>query len=160
MIIVFKKMKIVLENHQKTKKLGELVGKEILKKGEGIFLALEGDLGSGKTTFLQGVAKGLGVKESISSPTFVIYKKYDTEKGLSFFHFDAYRIKKEDLEILNFYEIIANDKNIVAVEWSENIKGEIPKKAVTLSFSLFKESQRRLIVKGNNGIITNTCLSF
>lgn len=146
-------MEIILESHSHTKKTGEKIGKFILKKEESFFLALEGDLGSGKTTFLQGVAKGLQIKEEITSPTFVIFKKYEIKKGRHFYHFDAYRVKEDDLDLLNFTEIVKNKKNIVAVEWSENIKKRIPVKAIKVKLSFIDNKRRRLIVNKNSAII-------
>ncbi len=146
-------MEIILKSPSETKKLGEKIGKKILKRKEPLFLALKGDLGSGKTTFLQGLAKGLLVEEKITSPTFVIFKKYKVEKDKFFYHFDAYRIKEKDLNSLNFAEIIKDKKNIIAVEWSENIEKKIPKKAVKLKFSFINSKERRLIVNKNSAII-------
>ncbi len=152
-------MEIILETPTTTKKLGERIGKKILKEGRGFFLALEGDLGSGKTTFLQGLAKGLKIKERVTSPTFTIFKKYEIEKDRFFYHFDAYRIQEKDLAVLNFEEIVGNKNNIIAVEWSENIKNKIPSKAIKLKFSFIDNKRRRLIVNKNSVIIKDIWFS-
>ncbi len=152
-------MEIILESISETKKLGEKIGRAILKKEGFFFLALEGDLGSGKTTFLQGVAKGLSIKEKITSPTFVIFKKYKVGGDRFFYHFDAYRIKENDLSALNFSEIIEKKNNIVAVEWSENIKKKIPLNSIKLEFSFIDDKKRRLIVNKNSVIIKNIWFS-
>jgi len=134
-------------NFKQTKRVAAVLAREILKtkpSKAAILLALEGDLGSGKTTFLQGLAKGLGIHEKILSPTFIIFRKFKLrgskflprrQAGKFFYHFDCYRLKspKEILE-LGFKEIIANPQNIVAVEWSEKIKTILPKNKITLKF--------------------------
>jgi len=86
----------ITSNSNQTKKLGEKFAKEILKKGVNVVIGLQGELGSGKTTFIQGFAKGLGIKEKILSPTFIIYKSYPlpTTNYKLFYHFDCYRIQK------------------------------------------------------------------
>lgn len=134
-----------------TKKLGEKFAKEILKKKpvltrrgrskkKAFVIGLEGELGGGKTTFLQGFAKGLGVKEKILSPTFVIMKKFN-----NFYHIDCYRIQKsKELLDLGFKEIISNPKNIIAVEWAEKIKEILPKDTLILSFEFIDEKTRKI----------------
>ena len=103
-----------------TKKIGKELARKILKDPLGQkakVLALAGDLGAGKTTFLQGFAKGLGVKGKINSPTFVIMKRFGT-----FYHLDCCRIQRpEEILDLGWEEIISDPKNIVAVEWPERI---------------------------------------
>ncbi len=110
-----------------TQKLGETLAKKILKlptgKGAVVF-GLSGNLGGGKTTFLQGVAKGLKIKEKILSPTFVIMKRFHIPDSTfhNFYHIDCYRLKDEkDILELDFKSIISNPKNIVAIEWPERI---------------------------------------
>jgi len=126
-----------------TKKLGEKFAKEILEKKlkkTAFVVGLEGELGGGKTTFLQGFAKGLGIKEKILSPTFVIYRKSQIPSSKSqsnpksqipkfryFYHFDCYRIgSSKEILGLNFKKIISNPKNIVVVEWADRIRKIMP----------------------------------
>ena len=136
-----------------TKKLGESLAKEILKtkpKKIAFVIGLEGDLGGGKTTFLQGFAKGLGIKEKILSPTFVILKKFEIGKVKSqyFYHVDCYRIKKpREILDLGFKEIIFNPKNIVAVEWSNRVRKILPKKIIILKFYFLGRNKRKIVTK-------------
>ncbi len=149
------KQSIVTTSPSETRKQGKMFGKKALL-GEGpFFLALYGNLGSGKTTFLKGFAKGAGVKEEVTSPTFLIYKKYKTERGKNFYHFDAYRIEGKDLSLLGFEKIIKERKSIIATEWSENIEEKIPREAIKISFSYLSPKKRRLIVEGNGGIMNS-----
>ena len=112
------------KNPKETEKIAKLFLEKILKtkpRIEGALLvALSGDLGAGKTAFTQSVAKHLGVKNKISSPTFVILKKYPIKKLKNykfFFHLDAYRLKNEnELLHLGWEEIIGNKEHLVFIE--------------------------------------------
>lgn len=136
-------MEILTKSAKETKKLAENLAKEILKMPRSkaaVVLALAGNLGAGKTTFLQGFAKGLGIKEKINSPTFVIMKRFKI-----FYHFDCYRIEKpKDILDLGFKEIIGNPKNIVAIEWADRIKPLLPKGRIMIHFELVGKNQRKI----------------
>jgi len=144
-----------------TKKLAEKIAKQIIKKGpegQAFVIGLKGDLGGGKTTFVQGFAKGLGVKEKILSPTFVIYRKSQIPmtnnqsnpksqipKFKYFYHFDFYRTAKpEEILSLGFKEIISNPENIVVVEWADKIKKIMPKNTLWLNFEFINESTGKI----------------
>ena len=143
----------ITNSPSQTRKIAEILAKKILRtplEKKALILRLEGDLGGGKTTFLQGFAKGLGIKEKILSPTFVIMKKYKIPTGLmgkfqSFYHIDCYRIKKQK-EILNleFKEIISNPKNIIAIEWAEKIKKMLPQDAFSIKFDFLSKNKRKI----------------
>ncbi|MBI2053951.1 MAG: tRNA (adenosine(37)-N6)-threonylcarbamoyltransferase complex ATPase subunit type 1 TsaE [Candidatus Staskawiczbacteria bacterium] len=148
-----KNKKIISANSGQTKKLGEKLAKEILmaRLGEkAAVLALDGNLGSGKTTFLQGFAKGLKIKEKILSPTFIIFRKIKIpgrKNFLFFYHFDCYRVKKKkEIMELGFEKIISGKKNIVAIEWPKSIKNMLPKQAVILKFRFIDKSSREVII--------------
>lgn len=137
---------------RQTQKLGEILAKEALKtklKKGALILGLEGDLGGGKTTFLQGFAKGLGTKEKILSPTFIILKRFKI-KGLRFkcfYHIDCYRIEKpKEILDLGFKEVISNPKNIVTIEWAERIQKILPAGTIILKFELINQKTRKITV--------------
>lgn len=112
---------------------------------EATVLALQGDLGAGKTTFTQALASHLGVQSEITSPTFVIQKIYDLEnqKFDRLIHIDAYRLEgKKEIESLGWNEIIADPTNVIVVEWPEKIEGVIPDTALRLSFKTVSETER------------------
>lgn len=102
-------------------------------------VALQGELGAGKTTFVQGVAKALGVEETVTSPTFVIEKIYKLE-GQQFthlVHMDAYRLKgAHELELLAWKELIQDPGNLIVLEWPELIAEAIPEGAIRISFDI------------------------
>jgi len=111
-----------------------------------LVIGLEGDLGGGKTTFVQGFAKELGVKEKILSPTFVILKKFEIPKGKfkTFYHIDCYRINAQDILDLEFDEIISNSKNIIIIEWADKIKKILPEQTIILKFDFIDEETREI----------------
>ena len=123
--------------------LAEKILADLVKKPDrkqALILALKGNLGSGKTTLTQGLAKALGIKKRITSPTFVILKRFK-----NFYHIDCYRLRKpEEILELGFREIIANPKNIVVIEWPEKIKKLLPKQTIFLRFKFISEKQREI----------------
>jgi len=115
-------------------------------------IALYGDLGSGKTTFLQGLAKGLGVKRRVISPTFVFVKEYPIFKkenlAANFYHIDLYRIEKlKEALHLGLQEMFADKKAIVVVEWAGKIKKMLPKKRIDIFFSYLGPNKRKIVIK-------------
>lgn len=145
-------MEFITNSPQQTKKLGRQLAEKILRqklRKKALVIGLLGDLGGGKTTFLQGFAKGLGIKEKITSPTFVIMKKFEIKKPnfKIFCHIDCYRTKKAaEISALGFKEIVSSNRNIVAVEWADKIKKILPDDAVMLKFEFIDEKTRRIIV--------------
>jgi tRNA threonylcarbamoyladenosine biosynthesis protein TsaE len=147
--------KFQTKSEKETERLGEKIAKKILKEKPGKIakiIALEGDLGGGKTTFLKGFAKGLGIREKILSPTFILIKKFNLKHPTSnfehFYHIDCYRIEKEK-EILNldFREIIKDPKNIVAIEWAKKTKKILPRKVLKIKFKILGKKEREILIK-------------
>lgn len=103
-------------------------------------LALSGDLGAGKTTFTQYLAKELGVNETVTSPTFVIMKKYPLPNDTQFkylVHIDAYRLESpEELLVLNLNTELHDKGNLVVIEWAEKVAALLPPYAISLYFTL------------------------
>jgi len=135
---------------EETRKLGEKTAKELLrKKSRQRVFGLKGELGGGKTTFLQGFAKGLGIKERILSPTFVILKRFQLSgRFKNFYHIDCYRLKKsKELLDLEFEEIISNSQNIVVVEWADQVKRIMPKNTVWIKFDFVDEEKRKITIE-------------
>lgn len=119
------------KSEDETKGAGRALGKTL---GPGGVVALFGDLGSGKTAFVKGIAQALGVKEEVTSPTFAVLNEYSCENGALLRHFDMYRISSpEDLLDVGYYESL-EPPYITVVEWSENISEFIPKSAVAVRF--------------------------
>ena len=90
----------------------------------------------------------INIKDNITSPTFVIYKKYKAKNNLNFYHFDLYRIQEpQEILDLGFEEIINNKKNIIAIEWSEKIKDLLPNKNIIyIKFEYLDKNKRKIII--------------
>ena len=124
---------------QKTKALGQKIAKNLPSQ----ILALTGDLGSGKTTFVKGLAQGLGIKKRILSPSFTLIRQYGR-----FYHFDLYRLEdKIDIKKLGLEEIWQNPYNIIAIEWAEKIKENLSDKAVWIDFQYLGKNKRKIEIK-------------
>lgn len=108
-----------------------------LVKNTAVF-ALRGELGAGKTTFVKGVIKELGVKKEAVSPTFTLLKQYSLSgnwKGWTLYHFDLYRLKSaQDFLNEGFGEIFKEPKSIILIEWPERISDILPKERIDVSF--------------------------
>jgi len=145
-----KKIAVITNSEKETKKIAENLGKKLLqvKGNKSVILALSGDLGSGKTTFIQGLAKGLNIKNKIISPTFIINKRYKI-KGVfykNFYHIDAYRIKtKKDLETTGVFGAIKNKTSILAIEWANIIKKHLPKNVINIKLKHISPKSRKII---------------
>lgn len=131
----------ITQNSKKTQDLGRDFGK-VLERGD--VVCLYGDLGSGKTTFVKGLAEGLGIKEKIISPTFIIVRSY--KSGVrSFYHIDLYRVESEKyIEGLGIEEIINNKNNIIAIEWAQNLMSFLPQKRIDIKFSYEDNNKRKI----------------
>lgn len=108
-------------------------------------LALTGDLGSGKTTFVQGLAQGLGFTGRIISPTFILMRKYP-----GFYHVDLYRFEgniAREVQNIGLTDIWGKDKNIVVIEWAEKIEDLIPPEAIWIKFEDMGGDKRRIIIE-------------
>lgn len=138
-------IKFISHSEKETKKFAKKFAFN-LKGGE--ILALWGALGSGKTTFVKGLARGLGIIQKITSPTFVIARPHVFGKRASktFFHFDLYRLKfVRELEELGIREILQNPLNIVALEWAEKAKKFLPARTINLHFAFGRGPNARII---------------
>lgn len=119
------------------------------KLNNGDIIFFDGGLGMGKTAFCQGLCDGLGIKATVTSPTFAIVNEY-TGYPLSLFHFDMYRIENEDqLYNIGFYDYLDYD-GICAIEWAENIKDFFNENTVTVKFEKLGENTRKITVEGDN----------
>jgi tRNA threonylcarbamoyladenosine biosynthesis protein TsaE len=131
----------ITTNRDQTIELGKRFGKMI--KNENIVVSLVGDLGSGKTTFMKGVAEALGIKEKIKSPTFVVLKEYQTKFG-DLVHVDAYRLPDnfEDVGLTDYF-----DRAKVFIEWADNIEAVLPKQYYQISFFHLDGDKRKICIK-------------
>lgn len=132
---------------------GELLGiwKQNVPTGRATVVALSGDLGAGKTTFVQELAKKLGVMQTVTSPTFVIMKVYETEDAVfeTMVHIDAYRIEDvAEMNPLNFSEILSTKKSLVCIEWAEKIEDVLPAGTIKLELEATTHSKHKITYHG------------
>lgn len=131
--------KYLTYSEEETKKLAQNLAKKF-KKG---VLALTGDLGTGKTTFATGFAKGLGIKEKIISPTFMLIRQHQIPNSDKlFYHIDLYRIK--DLTQLGLREITSNLDNIILIEWAEKAKHLLPTNTTFINLKVLDKNKREI----------------
>ena len=151
-------MKFISNNSKETRTIAEDLVSKLIPTQTAMVIGLYGNLGAGKTTFVQALAKTLGVEDRVASPTFVIEKIYPirtngrgrpTSNGASEFthliHIDAYRIEKSDeLLHLGWNEIISDRKNLVVVEWADRIRDIMPQHIKISLKPLENESSREI----------------
>ena len=126
------------QNIEQTEKLGAALGKLLF---EGDFLALTGDLGAGKTAFTRGIARGLGMEDSVTSPTFTIINEYHGPVALA--HMDAYRLKNpEELQNIGFDDYLQGF--IVVMEWADKVKEMLPTDVLWIDFKVLDDSRRQI----------------
>ncbi len=123
-----------------TRKIGIIFSK-ILRGGD--MLLLTGELGAGKTTFISGIAEGLGIKGNLSSPSFTIINLYDIGSRKKFIHADFYRLDNSD-EMLNtgIEDYLYNNRNIACIEWGDKIKGFLGSNYLEVKFEYFYQPDR------------------
>jgi tRNA threonylcarbamoyladenosine biosynthesis protein TsaE len=138
-------MEIVSHSPEQTKKIARNLAKK-LRGGD--IVCLFGDLGTGKTVFVQGLAEGLGIKKRILSPSFVFQREYDTGQKKKFYHIDLYRIENAgQAGNLGLEEVIESKDNIIAIEWAEKIKNFLPKKRIDIFLSFKNEEERKIKIE-------------
>ena len=144
-------MEIITKSAEETKELGRKIGSDLTSgKGGCRIFALTGNLGSGKTTFVQGFAEGLGVTSRIISPTFILMKTYKLQSGLNFYHLDLYRLEnslKQEIENLGLTDLWQNPLNIIIIEWAEKIKDLMPRGTCWVKFETMNENERRINIE-------------
>lgn len=138
----------ITHSPEETISIAEKIGK-LLRAGDCI--AYYGDLGAGKTTFTRGIAKGLGLPDEVSSPTFAIVNEYHGKGGISLYHFDMYRIESSDeLETTGFYDY-PMEESVFAVEWSENIEDVFPKDVIKIKMERVSDDTRKITIETAKG---------
>ena len=142
-------MKIISKSLKET----EIIAQDFLEKislgvhDTALVAGLYGELGSGKTTFVQDVAKIFGIKEFVTSPTFVIEKIYDIKHPnfKRLVHIDAYRLESgKELLVLGWEDILKDEKNLILIEWPEKVMEILPKNHAKVSFKFISENEREI----------------
>lgn len=130
---------------EQTRRIGMRLGSE-LKTGD--VICLQGNLGAGKTTFVQGLAQGWGSIDAVSSPTFIIVNEYRRATGGQIFHLDAYRLESmPEAEELDLDAMLS--EGVVIVEWPEKLNGLIPNDRLWITLEHIQEEQRQMSFKAH-----------
>ncbi|MCR5176690.1 MAG: tRNA (adenosine(37)-N6)-threonylcarbamoyltransferase complex ATPase subunit type 1 TsaE [Anaerovibrio sp.] len=138
---------IISGSPAETASIGEKIGRAISR---GAVICLEGDLGAGKTLFVQHLAKGLGVQGDVTSPTFNIMNVYNGR--LPIYHFDLYRLEQEyELEDIGFYDYTDQPEGIVVIEWADKFADCLPEDHILLTIEKESDDVRHITfeLKGN-----------
>ena len=137
---------------EETSQFGEKIAVGIVKTwqqaltDEQHIFCLYGDLGSGKTTFTKGFARGLGIETRVVSPTFLISKRYSTQfEGRYFYHLDIYRIDSPaDFETIGLTEILSDIRSVCIIEWAEKLQSFLPKHRTDLFFRVNDDGSHQI----------------
>ena len=133
----------ITHSPEETISFAEKIGR-LLNAGD--FIAYDGDLGAGKTTFTRGLAVGMGLPDEVSSPTFAIVNEYHGRDKTTLYHFDMYRIgSSEELETTGFYDYPL-DESVFAVEWAENIEDAFPENVIQIKISRIDDDVRKITI--------------
>jgi tRNA threonylcarbamoyladenosine biosynthesis protein TsaE len=131
-------MRVETRSPEETEALGRRLGEAC---EPGAVLALVGDLGAGKTCFVRGLARGLGIPERITSPTFVLMNRYEGRLKLA--HLDLYRLESPDLAALGWHDLKGD--HVLAAEWADKAADRDLGDALRISFEVTGENARRLM---------------
>ncbi|MCM8763696.1 MAG: tRNA (adenosine(37)-N6)-threonylcarbamoyltransferase complex ATPase subunit type 1 TsaE [Candidatus Omnitrophica bacterium] len=136
----------ITKSEAETKKLGKNLGENLIS---GDVICLVGELGSGKTVLVKGIARGLGIlEELINSPSFILIREYSSK--LNLYHFDLYRLKTlGEIESLGWEEYLSK-KGVLAIEWADKMEEVLPQEHLRIEMKIFSEKERKikLIPKG------------
>lgn len=127
------------------RRLGEAIGRQ-LHGGENIELI--GDVGAGKTTLTKGIARGLGVADNITSPSFTISCNYSGRDGLIMRHYDFYRLNDPGIMSMELAESLGDKKSVNIVEWADSVKSILPDDRITVRINYLPEAGREVQISG------------
>lgn len=158
-------IKFISNNLADTANLADVFAKIIDTKGN--LICLYGDIGSGKTTFVKALAKCLGIKEKVTSPSFVILNEYHAD-SVSLYHFDLYRLEKEGVVTIidELTEYTNRENSVTLIEWAEFSPKNLPEKRFDIEIKYLSDTSREFTIKGDEaslekiqGLISSTSLA-
>ncbi|HZQ05179.1 MAG TPA: tRNA (adenosine(37)-N6)-threonylcarbamoyltransferase complex ATPase subunit type 1 TsaE [Anaerolineae bacterium] len=135
-------LEIISESVEQTQALGARLG-TLARSGD--VIALQGELGAGKTNFVQGLARGLGITEDVNSPTFILANEYLSGR-LPLYHIDVYRIENaEEAEGFGLDDYL-NGEGVTVIEWADRIRDALPHDVLWIELEYVDEQQRRICI--------------
>ncbi len=147
---------LVSDSPQETKEFGASLG-QLLRGGE--LICLEGELGSGKTTFIQGIGRGLGVDGPITSPTFIFVNEYRGE-NLTFYHVDLYRVESRQEIIASGLDDLFWGDGVCAIEWAEKAGEIVPQERLWVTLRHGGERRRLITLEAQGSTYEELLVSF
>lgn len=141
-------MIIEVASERETKTLAEKIGK-LFAGGE--VLELAGDVGAGKTTFVKGLAEGLGVRDEVQSPSFTISRVYEARDNLQLVHYDFYRLNDAGIMANEVHEAVHDPQTITVIEWADIVEGVLPEGHYTVTLEATDENARRIVLPDELG---------
>ena len=150
-------MFLTTQSPEETEKLGQKIAEACLVlppvSGQALILNMEGDLGGGKTTLVRGIAQGLQITDPITSPTFILSRRYPINHSFfkNFYHFDLYRLNfnnRQSLHQIGFNEIISLPENFVVIEWSERL-GKFRPPGLIINLEFKDQKRRNISIQGD-----------
>lgn len=150
-------MFLTTQSPEETEKLGQTIAEACLAlplaSRQALALNLEGNLGGGKTTLVRGIARGLQITDSITSPTFILVRRYSINQSSfkNFYHFDLYRLNfndRQSLRQIGFDEIISHPENFVVIEWSARL-GKFRPPGLIINLEFRDQNRRNISIQGD-----------
>lgn len=135
---------MIIQTEQDMERLGERIGAK-LKGGE--IIELIGDVGAGKTTLTHGIARGLGIHETVQSPSFTISCRYAARNGLTLNHYDFYRLPDAGIMALELSETLTDPKAVTVIEWGETVQNCLPPDHIVIDIDYLPNQGRKVEMK-------------
>lgn len=132
---------MILKTEEEMVKFGEELGKSILVPS---VIELVGDVGTGKTTITKGIAKGFGVSDEVTSPSFMISKQYESPKG-KLVHYDFYRLAEPGIMSEDLIENINDENTVTVVEWADSVSELLPEGHKRFLIKLLDDGSREIV---------------
>jgi len=143
-------MEFVTKTEEETENIGEMIGQHLQT---GVVIGLIGDLGAGKTAFSRGLARGIGVKAVVNSPTFVVMKVYEVIDNVAItnlVHIDAYRLSgSADLEAIGVFDYFERSDSVVIIEWANMVLDILPNNRILINLTSINEIERKIVISEN-----------
>lgn len=140
-----------IKSEQEMIEYGKEFAKKILSNSNSfnlpIIIELIGDVGTGKTTFVRGFANGLGLKESITSPSFTISKSYALPNNRTLIHYDFYRLNNPGIMKAELEESLSNKNNIIVIEWADSVTNVLPNNRIQINIAYDENDGRKIEIE-------------
>jgi len=138
---------VTTQSAEETRTLGFKIGEKLSKNAKKRrVLALFGNLGAGKTTFIRGLVEGMGIRSRVQSPTFTYERVYENN-GKKLYHFDCYRLEKPDALIdQELMEAEEKADGSMVIEWADRVKNMLPQKRTDITFSILEGDKRKITI--------------